>query len=252
MLVEGVSMRSISRTVDISINTVSRHLELAASACAKYHDENVRGIKGKRTVECDENWSFVYAKERALDWADPWDEAGTIWTWTAIDKESRLFIAFLMSRKRNTGTATKLFRELEDRLDKRPTVVTDKLSAYKIAAGKVWGKKARLYQTKETAYVERHNLTIRMSNRRFARKTNAFSKKLERHIQAMQLYTVYYNFMRVHQTLEISPAMEAGLTATLRDFDWLVDLIDANAPKPKKPGPKKGTKYGPRPRKVQA
>ena len=249
MLVEGVSMRSISRVCDISINTVSRHLERAASACAKYHDENVRGVKGKRTIECDENWSFVYAKDRALEWTDPWDVAGTVWTWTAIDNESRLYLAFLMSKKRDAKTATKLFRELDKRLDNRASVVTDQLKAYRIAANKVWGKKAKLYQTKETAYVERHNLTIRMSNPRYARKTNAFSKKLERHIQSMQLYFVYYNFIRIHTTLKISPAMAAGLTSTLRDFDWLVDMIDENTPKPRKPGPNKGAKY--RPRKVE-
>ena len=142
------------------------------------------------------------------------------------------------------------FKELNKRLSKRPSVVTDQLKAYKIAANKVWGKKAKLYQTKETTYVERHNLTIRMANRRFTRKTNAFSKKLERHIQSMQLYFVYYNFIRIHTTLEISPAMAAGMTPTLKDFDWLIDMIDENSPKPKKPGPKKGAKYRPRSSKV--
>ena len=245
MLVEGVSMRAISRIADVSINTVSRHLVLAAETCAKYHDENVRDIKGKRTIECDENWSFVYAKDRSLGWADPWDEAGTIWTWTAIDNESRLYVTFLMSKKRDSKTATKLFRELNTRLDKRPIVITDGLDSYKVAAKKVWGKKAQLHQTKETSYVERHNLTIRTNDRRYSRRTNAFSKKLERHHQAMQLYLVYYNFLRIHTTLKVSPAMAAGLTSTLLDFEWLVDMIDEYTQTPRKPGPKKEVKYRP-------
>ena len=239
-------MRSTSRIAKVSINTVSHHLELAAAACAKYHDTHVRNIKGRRTIECDENWSFVYAKDRALEWADPWDVAGTIWTWTAIDRESRLYPSFLMSKKRDTKSTIKIFKDIKKRLDKRPVLITDQLKAYGIAAPKVWGTKIKLYQTKETSYVERHNLTIRMSIRRYTQKTNAFSKTLERHIQAMQLYFVYYNFIRIHATLKISPAMAAGLTLTLKDFDWLIDMIDENMPKPRKPGPKKGTKYGSR------
>ena len=97
-----------------------------------------------------------------------------------------------------------------------------------------------------TAYVERHNLTMRMSMRRFTRLTNAFGKKIRNHLYALALYFVHYNFCRVHKTLRTSPAMAAGLTDTLHDAEWIVGLIDANAPTPAKPGPKPGTKYRPR------
>ena len=99
-----------------------------------------------------------------------------------------------------------------------------------------------------TSHVERHNLTIRMSNRRYARRTNAFSKKVSRHIDMMHLFAVYYNFCRIHQSLRVTPAMEAGLTDTLREVDWIIQLIDWNTPPPNKPGPAIGSKY--RPRKV--
>ena len=97
-----------------------------------------------------------------------------------------------------------------------------------------------------TAYVERHNLTIRMSNRRFNRKTNAFSKRFSKHIDMMHLFAVHYNFCRIHQTLRVTPAMEAGLTDILFDCEWIVALIDAITPPPSKPGPQIGTKYRPR------
>ena len=97
-----------------------------------------------------------------------------------------------------------------------------------------------------TSYVERHNLTIRMGNRRFARKTNAFSKMFSRHVTMMNLWALHYNFCRIHSTIKITPAMEAGLTDTLHDCEWIVELIDAMAMLPKKPGPAVGTKYRPR------
>ena len=97
-----------------------------------------------------------------------------------------------------------------------------------------------------TSYVERHNLTMRMGNRRFTRLTNAFSKKVEKHAAMLSLFLTHYNFCRIHKTPRVTPAMEAGLTDTAHDMEWIVGLIDANAPEPKKPGPKPGTRYGPR------
>ena len=92
-----------------------------------------------------------------------------------------------------------------------------------------------------TSHVERHNLTMRMGMRRFTRLTNAFSKRIENHIHMLSLYFVWYNFCRIHKTLKCSPAMAAGVTDTLRDMEWIVGLIDAQAPTPKRPGPKLGT-----------
>ena len=155
--------------------------------------------------------------------------------------------------RRNTKSATILLSDLESRLKKRPKLTSDSLKAYKIADKKIWGKKADLSQVRKgvdtdhsTSYVERHNLTIRMANRRFTRKTNAFSKKFSRHHAMMHLFAVYYNFCRIHQTLRVTPAMEAGLTDKLYDVSWIVDLIDKITRSPKKPGPKKGSKYRPR------
>ena len=258
MLVEGSSMRSTSRVCDVSINTVARYLDLAGKACWLYHDVHVRGIKGKRDVQCDEVWSYVYAKDRVADWADPWDVAGSVWTFTALDASSKLLISYMLRQRRDARSATVLMRDMESRLKKTPRLTADSLRAYQIAAAKVWGRKAQLSQLRKgedtdhnTAYVERHNLTIRMANRRYTRKTNAFSKKMARHEAAMHLFAVYYNFCRIHQTLRVTPAMEAGLTDTLYDMGWIVDLIEAITVPPQKPGPKPGTKYRPRRNKVQ-
>jgi len=136
-------------------------------------------------------------------------------------------------------------RDLKGRLRKRPILVADQLKAYRKAAREVFGKNVRLSQKKSdpdtgftTAYVERHNLTIRMSNRRYARKTNTFSKMLRRHEMSVHLFVVNYNYCRIHMSLDVTPAMKAGLDNTLRDCEWIVGLIDATTPKPRKPGRK--------------
>lgn len=257
MLVEGMSMNAVARVCNVSFNTVCRYLDLAGEACEQHHYSFVRGIKGKRDVQCDELWAFVYAKDKSLDWAIPWDDAGTIWTWTALDSKSKLFISYLFSLKRDSNSATVLFKDLDSRLEKRPRVTTDSLRAYDIASHRVWGDKSQLTQTRKgvntdhtTAFVERSNLTIRMGNRRYTRKTNAYSKTSDRHMAMGHLFFTHYNFCRIHKSLQVTPAMEAGLTDTLCDVDWLVDLVDSAAPIPKRPGPKPGTKYRPR-RKLQ-
>ena len=253
LLVEGVSMRSISRAEDVDIGTVGRLLDSAGKACKHYHNKLVRRLPDKRLIQCDEVWSYVYAKEKRADYVIPWDKAGTVWLWTALDTDSRLMVAYKVRKRRNTKSATVLMRDLASRLDERPRLVADQLKAYRKAAREVFGKKIELHQKKSdpetgftTAYVERHNLTIRMSNRRFNRKTNAFSKKFSRHKATIHLFMLHYNFCRIHKTLRVTPAMEAGLTDTLHDIDWIVELIDSLTPPPKKPGPAKGTKYKPR------
>ena len=253
MLVRGMSMRDTAEVCGVAFNTVANLLDMAGKACLLYHDEHVRGIEGQRDVQCDEVWSFVYAKDRALDWADPWDVAGSVWTFTALDAASRLLISYMVRKRRNTKSANVLMKDLRGRLNKRPKLTADSLKAYPKATKKTWGTAAHLSQTRKgedtdhnTAYVERHNRTIRMSNRRFARKTDAFSKKMTRHKAMMHLFAVHYNFVRIHQTLRVTPAMEAGLTDTLYDMGWIVHLIEEVTKPPKKPGPKKGTKYRPR------
>ena len=250
-------MRSTARVCGVSLNTVARYLDLAGQACAEHHDQHVREIKGKRDFQCDELWSFVYAKDKSLDWAVPWDDAGTVWTWIALDAQSKLIASYLFSLNRDARSATALFRDLDMRLERRPRVTADSLKGYKIAASRVWGRKADLSQIRKgeetdhnTSYVERCNLTFRMCNRRYARKTNAFSKKSERHMASVHLLLTYYNFCRIHQTLKITPAMEAGLCSDLRDYNWLADLVESVALKPSKPGPAIGTKYRPRASKV--
>lgn len=253
MLVEGMSMRAAARVCDVSFNSVARLLDLAGIACKQHHNEQVRGIKGRRNIQCDELWSFIYCKDRAKSWAEPLDKGGTAWTFTAIDADTKLLVSYMVRMRRNTRSAAVLMRDLAQRLKKRPRMTSDSLVAYKKAAKQVFGKRADLSQTRKgedtdhsTAYVERHNLTIRMSNRRYTRKTNAFSKRLSKHESQMHLSAVYYNFCWIHGTLRVTPAMAAGIDDRLRDYGWLADLVAEVEPKPKKPGPKKGTKYRPR------
>ncbi len=284
MLVEGMSMRAITRITGVSINTVTKLLNEAGKACAKYHDEHVRGIAEPRRIECDEIWSFVYAKERNVLWSqNPPEGAGDAWTWTALDADTKLMIAYFVSNHRDAHSALEIMRDLRDRIDDRPQISSDGLKAYRVAIEAIFGADVDFAQViKEygkapgtdnerryspavctnvekkrvegnpdmrkvnTSYIERSNLTIRMGNRRFTRLTNSFSKKMENHVAMLHLFFLHYNFCRIHQTLKVTPAMEAGLSDTLRDWEWIVGLIDANATEPKKPGPAVGTKYAPR------
>ena len=253
LLVEGNSIRSICRLTGVSKDTVSKLLVAAGKACKKHHDRHVRGIPGRRNIQCDELWGFIYAKDKVKMHATPLDKAGSVWTWTALDSRSKLMTAYHVSMNRDARSATKILRDLKSRLERVPNIYADKLEAYRIAAKRVFGSRARLRQSKGdgvTSHVERHNLSIRMGNRRYARRTNAFSKKLERHVAMLHLWALYYNFCWIHSSLRVSPAMEAGVDDKLRDVEWIVDLIEANTPKPKKPGPKPGTKYRPRKKKA--
>ena len=248
-------MRSVARFEDVSIVTVGRLLTLAGVACGRYHDRHVRGITGKRNIQCDEVWSFVYAKQKNVPHVEPWDAAGHAWTFTALDADNKLVVSYLIAQDRSAKSARKLLSDITDRLEKLPKITTDELKSYRTAAKRIFGKKAGkvLSQMRKgedtdhsTSYVERHNLTIRMGNRRYARSTNAFSKIYSKHIDMMNLWVVHYNFCKIHTSLHVTPAMEAGLMPTVRDCKWICGLIDAIEPRPKKPGPKKGTKYQPR------
>lgn len=275
MLCEGSSMRSISRVADVSINTVSKLLVEAGEACAAYHWANVRGVKAKR-VQCDEIWSFVGAKAKNVAAAKGTPE-GDVWTWTAIDADSKLIISYMVG-DRSGETANFFIDDLRQRVDGRMQLTTDGHKAYlEAVAGafseggvdyamlvKLYGEPKgktpdeRRYSPAEctgtrkrrvtghpdpayvsTSYVERANLTMRMSMRRFTRLTNAFSKKVDAHIDALSLYFVFYNFTRAHKTLRMSPAMAAGIADKLWSMEDVVALIDARAPEPKKRGPHK-------------
>lgn len=266
-------MRSISRVADVSINTVSKLLVEAGEACLAIHDEHVRNVKASR-IQCDEIWSFCYAKEKNVATAkSAADGAGDVWTWTAIDADTKLIVAYHIGN-RSGEDAMYLMDDLRERLANRVQLTTDGHRAYLEAVEGAFGadvdfaqlvklygpsvaapgryspaecvgaKKVRVEGNPDiahvsTSYVERQNLTMRMSMRRFTRLTNAFSKKLDNHIHALALYFVFYNFTRVHKTLRMSPAMAAGITYRLWSLDDVVAKIDAMAPAPKKRGPYK-------------
>lgn len=272
MMVEGMSMRAISRTVGCSINTVTKLLENAGKACAAYHDENVRNVKVSR-VECDEIWSFWYAKEKNVKTAKAAPRgAGDVWTWTAIDADSKMILAYEIG-DRSAETAYDFILDLSRRIEGRVQLTTDGHNAYLEPVNEVFGgeidyaqlikqygeprgtaKHERKYSPAEctgtkkkvisgdpeeglisTSYVERQNLSMRMGMRRFTRLTNAFSKKLQNHLHMLSLYFLHYNFVRIHKTLRMTPAMAAGVTDELHDMAWIVGLIDAKASKPNRP-----------------
>jgi IS1 family transposase len=274
MLVEGSSMRSISRITGVSINTVTKLLEDAGEACAAYHDENVIGVRSQ-LIQCDEIWSFCYAKEKNVPRAKAAPQgAGDVWTWTAIDQDSKLILAFEVG-DRSAATALEFMDDLQKRLATRVQLTTDGHKAYLSAVEEAFGAdidyaqlvkfygeptglkpQERKYSPNEctgsmkvwisgepvkelvsTSHVERQNLTMRMGMRRFTRLTNAFSKKIQNHLHMLALYFVHYNFCRIHSSLRMSPAMAAGVSDTLRDVEWIVSLIDARAPRPGPRGP---------------
>jgi IS1 family transposase len=275
MLCEGSSMRSISRVADVSINTVSKMLVEAGEACMILHDDTVQNVKASR-IQCDEIWSFCHAKQKNVATAKAAPEgAGDVWTWTAIDADSKLIVSFFVG-DRSGESAMVLMDDLRARLSNRVQLTTDGHKAYLEAVEGAFGgdvdyaQLVKMYGATVTApgryspaectgikkinvegkpdnkhvstsYVERQNLTMRMSMRRFTRLTNAFSKKLENHIHALALYFVFYNFTRIHKTLRMSPAMAAGITERLWSLDDVIAKIDELAPAPKKRGPYKKT-----------
>lgn len=270
-------MRSISRVTGVSINTVSKLLVDAGEACARYHYYTVKDVKARR-VQCDEIWSFCYAKKKNVkDAKAAPEQAGDVWTWTALDADSKMILSWMVGG-RDAETAMFFIDDLKDRLHGRVQLTTDGYAPYlEAVAGsfhegdidyamlvKMYGEPKpetpeRRYSPAEfngsrkrriagspdkkhvsTSHVERHNLTMRMQMRRFTRLTNAFSKKIDNHIHALSLYFVWYNFCRQHKGVGgVSPAMAAGVSDTLRDVEWIVSLIDARAEPPKKRGPYK-------------
>jgi len=261
MLCEGSSMRSVSRVIGVSFNTVSKLLIDAGKACAAYHDEHVRNLKCRR-IQCDEIWAFCYAKQKNVATAKKAVRgAGDIWNWTSLDADSKLICNWVVGN-RDAEYASALMDDLRSRLANRVQLTTDGHKAYLEAVENAFGgdidyaQLVKLYgeapesmkgkyspaectgchkksiagnpykNAVSTSYVERQNLTMRMSMRRFTRLTNGFSKKLENHIHALALYFVYYNFCRIHKTLRVTPAMAAGITDKLLEMEDIVKITD--------------------------
>src|SRR3989441_9121454 len=263
MLAEGNSLRATSRLADVSINTVTKLLLDVGAACEKYQDETLRNLKSRR-IQCDEIWAFVYAKAKNLPEKYKGAVGyGDVWTWTALDADTKLVPSWAVGR-RDGFTARAFISDLADRLATRVQLTTDGHKVYLEAVEGAFGKALdydMLVKTYEgdrgkhapaerryspavctgefkqritgdpdpanisTSFVERQNLTMRMSMRRFTRLTNAFSKKMDNHKAAVALHFMHYNFARIHKTLRVTPAMEAGIA----DHVWSLAEIAALA-----------------------
>jgi IS1 family transposase/lambda repressor-like predicted transcriptional regulator len=274
-LVEGTSMRSVARMTGVSRNTITSLLLAVGAACAEYQDKALHNLPCKR-IQTDEIWSFCYGKDKNL----PEDKRntfgyGSVWTWTALDADTKLICSWMVGN-RDARAATEFMKDLASRLSNRIQLTTDGYRVYVDAVEEAFGHEidyamlVKLYGTDfpeesrytpgecigtrtqhisgapqekhiSTSYVERQNLTMRMHMRRFTRLTNAFSKKLENHIASISLHFMYYNFVRIHQTLRVTPAMAAGVTDRVWDVADIVKLLDE---KPEKPNHDEGH-YGP-------
>lgn len=259
-LVEGMSVRATCRMTGVCKDAVLKLIRDMGVACAAHHNETVRGVKASR-VQCDEVWSFCYAKEKNVPETKKGTGAGSLWTWVAIDADSKLIISYLVGG-RDAEWACRFMEDLASRVSTRIQITTDGHKAYAEAVEGAFGMEVdyamliKLYgapsdrpdtryspaecigtrtgvfsgspdpQHISTSYVERQNLNLRMGVRRFTRLTNAFSKKFENHCHMLAIYHAYYNFCRVHQTLRVTPAMEAGLTNRVWSLAELVGLLD--------------------------
>lgn len=259
LLVEGNSLRATSRIADVSINTVTKLLVEVGQACEAFHNETVKNLQTK-FLQCDEIWSFVYAKAKNVP-VEMRGEAGDVWTWTALDPDSKLIVSWLVG-DRSSHSATVFMKDVAERIaTDRVQVSTDGNFKYATPIGKAFhwlvdhGMVIKTYGTDpeaakgkyspavctsctktvvhgnpdykhiSTSHVERQNLTMRMHMRRFTRLTNGFSKKIENHMCAIALHFVYYNFAKVHKTLRVTPAMEAGLTKKPMTIEEIVELV---------------------------
>ena len=242
MLIEGMSMRAIARVAGVSFNTVAKLLIDAADAAEAYHDEHVRGIAGRRHIQWDELWTFVYCKEARVPYAKAAPEdAGDAWTFTALDSDSKLIVSYLTG-PRDGESALQFMDDLAGRITERPQLSTNGLKAYREAVWEAFGGDVDFAQiikeygkdpdgderkyspakctsmdkivvqgapdldTANTSYVERHNLSMRMGMRRFTRLTNAFSKKQANLCASLSLYFFCYNHVRPHGSLRTKRA----------------------------------------------
>ncbi|MEK6262507.1 MAG: DDE-type integrase/transposase/recombinase [Planctomycetota bacterium] len=259
-LVDGVSIRATTRITGFAKGTIQKLTIDLGEACMKYHEENVRNVNSKR-LEVDEIWNFCYAKDKNVpDSMRGQDGVGSMWTWTAIDADSKLIVSWLLGA-RDTTDATTFLRDAASRLANRVQLTSDGLKSYLSAVDsafsgdvdysvlvKTYGKAPDSPNSRysppvctgckkesvvgnpnpaliSTSYVERQNLNIRMQNRRFTRLTNAFSKKASMLAYSLAITFMYHNFVRVHQTLKATPAMAAGIANKKWTIEDMVDLI---------------------------
>ena len=257
LLVEGNSLRATSRITGASINTVTKLLVDVGKACQQFHNENVVEVTTRR-IQCDEIWSFVYAKQNNLP-EEMEGNGGDVWTWVGIDADTKLVVSWLVG-SRDAESAKIFMNDVYFRLKNRVQLTTDGLFTYLDAVedtfmGNIdFAQLIKIYGTNtveedrkfspshctgatkipiigkpdekhiSTSYIERQNLTMRMCMRRFTRLTNGFSKKIENHCYAIALHFMYYNFCRIHKTLRVTPAMESGLTKDLWEIEDIVKL----------------------------
>ena len=264
VLVEGNSLRATARITGVARMTVEkllRDLGAACAACAAFHNATVRNLRSRR-IQCDEIWSFVYAKEKnAPAELKAAGQAGDMWTWTALDADSKLIVSWLIGG-RDAGYATAFMQDVAGRLANRVQLTTDGHRAYLSAVEDAFGLDVDYAQLSKiygeapeaekryspakvigaqraiitgrpkaehisTSHVERQNLTMRMHIRRFTRLTNGFSKKVEMHEHHVALHFTYYNFCKIHQSIRVTPAMEAGLSDHAWSVEELVALLES-------------------------
>ena len=258
-LVEGVSINAVCRMTGVAKHTVLKLLEDAGCASAAYHHRYVRGLKVRR-LQADEIWAFCGAKAKNVTLEQKAAGWGDVWTWVAIDADSKLVVSYLVGG-RSTGWAVDFMQDCRERIVGNPQITTDAHKPYLKAVEEAFGGDAhyatmhKVYGYTEapdsryspatcigcdmktvsgvpdpkhvsTSFVERQNLTMRMSMRRFTRLTNGFSKKLENHGHAVALNFLHYNFCRVHKTLRVTPAMEAGLSDHVWTLEELIGLLE--------------------------
>jgi IS1 family transposase len=259
-LVEGCSIRATVRMTGASKNTIAKLLVELGAACSDYLDKTLVNLTSKR-IQCDELWSFVGAKQKNVTAEMAAQKfCGDAWTWIALDADTKLICSWLVG-KRDPGSATQFVQDLAGRLKNRVQLTTDGLKMYLNAIEDSFGSQIdyamliKIYGNDpegqkryspaqclgcerkpvtgrpdpkhvSTSYVERQNLTMRMGMRRFTRLTNGFSKKVENHVAMVALHCMHYNFVRIHQTLRVTPAMEAGIADHLWSVEDLVALLD--------------------------
>ena len=272
-LAEGSSIRTTVRITGFSKNTVAKLLLDLAVVCANYQDETFRDLKCRR-LQLDEIWSFSYAKQKNVP-AEKQGEFGydDVWTWTAIDADTKLIPSWFVGR-RDAACAATFVRDLASRLKNRVQITTDGLKAYLGAVEDAFGadmdyaQLVKLYAEPKTdsperkyspsvctgirmfitsgdpdvghisaSYVERPNLSMRMQMRRFTRLTNGFSKKVQNHAAAIAVYFMFYNFCRIYQTLRVTPAMESGVADHVWTVEEMVGLLEQAEPKGNRGGP---------------
>lgn len=258
-LVEGNSMRAVSRMTGVARNSINKLLVDLGAACSEYQDKAFRDLSCKR-IQCDEIWSFVGAKEKNTTAEKKEIGWGDVWTWVALDADTKLVPTWYVGT-RDAGAAYHFMHDLAERLASRVQLTTDGHKAYLSAVEDAFGANidyamlVKIYGNApeggevryspavcmgarkavqsgkpefkhiSTSFVERQNLTMRMSMKRFARLSNGFSKKVEDHEQMLALHYMYYNFGRIHQSLRVTPAMEAGVADHVWSLDEIIGLL---------------------------